>query len=763
LSSTNRQQWESWLRRAGAGLAVVLLVGLAGTTSALAQANPPPGYFDSVPDTGAEAEVEADALTYDSARDLVIADGRAVLIYQGHRVSADQLTYDRGTGTMVAIGNVFIVTPDGSQYWMDRIEVTGGIKQAFVRSMTLRTPDGEMITANDADYASELRTILNEASYSPCGDCIDAKGRRIGWKVYAAKITRDDKGNVIYLDQPTLEILGIPVAWVPWLALPDPTKRASGFKMPRYESSAKLGHRLDVPFFVPIGDDIDLLLTPTLMSRQGFLMGAAYEQRFSYGTLHVSAGGVYQLDPSAFTPGVGDKNLRGAVTAYGSFRPIEDWTVGFSASAFTDAGFYEDYKHPTTNAGVNEVYATYLTDDYFADFRIQKYNALGKDITWADQDKQLRTLPNIKASSYTDLAEWGQIRGSTRIQNVYRGTDSTGNFGGVPYVFGYQENKAHIAVEGSWQNQYVTPVGLVATPYLGLRGDFASYDGSSVLKPNSELLFSATPIAALDVRFPLVASSGYDSHLLEPIAQLVFRGSSVALPGITNDNAQSFVFDDTNLFSYDRFSGSDRQETGLRANIGARYMANFEDGRWLQLVGGQSYHLAGLNALGVVDPTRAGTNTGLGGTASYIVLGAQGAPLDGITVGGKLQLDPANFRVTRAGAGTTAAYEKLTLGLDYFYLAADPATGTLKDQHEATARATAPLPFDYWSVDGSLSWDLGTSQFLAATAGVTYDDGYLLAGSYVGMTGATHTSPNGLTYGIRFLLKTPSSSFSPLQ
>ena len=43
--------------------------------------------------------------------------------------------------------------------------------------MTLRTKDGEMIVANDADYVSELRTILTEASYSPCGDCIDAKGR----------------------------------------------------------------------------------------------------------------------------------------------------------------------------------------------------------------------------------------------------------------------------------------------------------------------------------------------------------------------------------------------------------------------------------------------------------------------------------------------------------------------------------------------------------------------------------------------------------
>ncbi|RYE87914.1 MAG: LPS-assembly protein LptD, partial [Hyphomicrobiales bacterium] len=211
-----------------------------------------------------------------------------------------------------------------------------------------------------------------------------------------------------------------------------------------------------------------------------------------------------------------------------------------------------------------------------------------------------------------------------------------------------------------------------------------------------------------------------------------------------------------------RFTGTDRQETGLRANVGGRYMANFADGGWLELTGGQSFHLAGVNSLGVADHAQTGNSTGLGNTASYIVLGAQGSPLPGVRFGTKAQLDPNSFKLTRFGAGAEAAYERLTLGLDYFYLPANPATGTLADQHEVTARATAPLPLDYWYVDGSLSWDLGAQQFLAATGGVTYDDGYFVAGGFAGLTGATHTTPNALTYGIRLLLRTPTMSFSPL-
>ncbi|RYE84309.1 MAG: LPS-assembly protein LptD, partial [Hyphomicrobiales bacterium] len=546
----------SLLHRVGAGLCVATTATLLGLSPAAAQTTAPPGYFDQVQDQGGEAQVEADMLTYDSATDTIAAEGRAVLIYQGHHVQADQLRYNRVTGRMTATGNVIIVAPDGNEYEADSIEVSGGIKQAFVRSLTLRTAQGELITAGDADYASELQTTLVDASYSPCGLCVDSKGRKIGWRIYAAKIVQDKKGKVIYLDQPTIEVLGVPVAWVPWLALPDPTVRSAQFRMPRYSRSDKLGHRLETPFFVPIGEDIDLLLSPSLMTRQGFLMGAEWEQRFDYGRFNVKGAGIYQLDPSAFTPGIGDTTWRGGATASGEFVPLEDWTVGFSYTAFTDAAFFRDYEISTAKGAVNEVYATYLADDYYADLRIQKFNALG-DVTWADQAKQVMTLPNIKATSYTNLDDWGQVKLSARVMGIQRGLDSTATYGGVPYVLGYQENKVHGTLEASWQNQYVTPVGVVATPYLGLRGDYASYDGASPLSPAPVSLFSATPIAAMDIRYPMIATNGLDSHLFEPIAQLVYRGSSTTLPGIINDNAQSFVFDDTNLFSYDRFTGTD--------------------------------------------------------------------------------------------------------------------------------------------------------------------------------------------------------------
>src|SRR5690606_41625144 len=126
--------------------------------------------------------------------------------------------------------------------------------------------------------------------------------------------------------------------------------------------------------------------------------------------------------------------------------------------------------------------------------------------------------------------------------------------------------------------------------------------------PAHSTLLSAAPIDASDLRDPMLATDGLDAHLVEPVAQLVYRGSDETLVGLSNDNAHSFVLDDTNIFSYDRFSGTDRQETGLRANVGGRYLANYAGGQWLELTAGQSVHIAGVNAFAEPDPV----NTGLG-------------------------------------------------------------------------------------------------------------------------------------------------------
>lgn len=320
--------------------------------------------------------------------------------------------------------------------------------------------------------------MLTDASYSPCGcsSCIDQKGNCIGWKVKAAKLVQNNETKVVDLEQPSLEVLGVPVAWLPWLWLPDPTsKRSTGFQLPSVDYKAELGGRLRVPYFIGIGEDTDILLAPQLMTRQGFLMAASWQQCFDYGSFSIEASGLYQLDPGAFAGSVGDRDWRGAVESYGHFQVTPDWSVGWNYTTFTDAAYLGDYDFNNAGRVVNEVYATHLSDDFFVDVRMQEFKLLG-NVSDATQNQQALAIPNARSSNHFDLGPNGQIRLDGSFLGVMRGENSYATYGTVPYIFGYEGQKFHGTAEASWQYQYVLPGGVVATPYLGIRGDVANYD-----------------------------------------------------------------------------------------------------------------------------------------------------------------------------------------------------------------------------------------------------------------------------------------------
>jgi LPS-assembly protein len=711
----------------------------------------PAGFLARIPSAGVgPAQVEADLLTYDSRLDIITARGGVVMHYADYTIAADTLVYNQRTGELRAVGSVVLTDPDGNVFEMDSLEVSDGMKQAFIKSLTLTTTEGATVEASDIDYSRELQAILTDAAYSPCGLCIDEKGRHIGWKVRAARLIYDQDSASVILEQPSLELLGMPVAWLPWFWFPDPSQpRAQGVRLPSLEYSAERGVSLAVPYFIPAGPDTDVLLTPSLMSRQGLLLGATVTRRLGeFGQIDVSASGLYQLDPSAFAGTVGDRPWRGAIQTSARFTPAENWTAGWSYTAFTDNAYLKDYDFTDDDRVVNQAWTTYLTADTYFDARVQSFRRLGNfDAT--DDAQQGMTLPWVRLEDIYDLPPGsGRVNLSVDLLGVHRAADQTGTFNAVPYVFGYAGNKVHLKAEAAWENQFILPGGVTATPYLGGRLDASNYDGGSSdpSAPPAGSLLSLTPIAAMDFRWPLMAQDGLDTHLLEPVAQLVYRGSSTTAVGITNDNAQSFVFDETNLFSYNRFSGSDRQETGLRANLGLHYQGDFGNGGWIDATAGQSFHLAGANALAIGDASQAGTSTGLGSAASYFVAGARGG-IGPVTGAAKIQLD-TTFHARRAGTAVAYASDGYSASLGYQFIAADPALGIASDEHEVSGDVAVPI-VDYWTANAGLNYDLVAGTWTEWRAGATYDDGYLVYGL------STTVKPASFAFGITFNLKGP--------
>ncbi len=737
----------------------IILAGLLLPKIALATLLPE-GFFDRLPRANkGQVSLAADFLSQTSSG-LIIAYGQVDISYQGYYASADRIEFDQISSDLTLIGNVVIRSPDNIEYAADRVELTGKFKKAILNSMIMITPDGALITAEKTLHDQESKTILQKGTYAPCGNCVDSKGRKIGWRVRTKTIIYDKNNELIDLEQPILEILGVPIAWLPWLRLPDPSNpRTNGFRMPSYFYSEDIGLKLEFPYFYAAGKNTDIILVPSISFLQGPLLSATIEHRFSdLGKVNLTASGLYQFNRSIFAGKEGDRDWRGAIQTYGEFTPIEDWKFGWSYTTFSDAAFLTDYNIPIQRSATNEIYAEYLSKEKYANIRVQDYVLLG-NYNQVAQNMQANAVPNIQYEQIFDLADNnGTITLSGNILGVNRLADSSKNINGVPYIFGYQGNKIHANFAASWKKQIITTNGLSLTPYLALRADGSYYDGASSLNPTAVQTFSLTPIAAIDLRYPLIArNDNGSSFLFEPIAQLVYRGSDNTKLGINNDNAQNFIFDETNLFSFNRFSGTDRQETGLRANIGARYLANFDNGSFFSLIGGQSIMLSGLNSFAISDETQIGTSTKLGSTYSNIVIGAEASFADnGFRAGAKASINPNNLQIDRGAIVASLAKEGWELNADYTYLAPDPLLGTLTEQHDIGGSIRVPFG-EYWYAKLGAGWNIRTNSFIDHRAIIGYDDGYFALETSYGASGGP-LNPTNQTYKVTFKLKGPDGT-----
>ncbi len=734
-----------------AGMALSAATGLPAHAASLLPAN----FFDRIPETqSGQAGVEADELNFNSSTGIITAAGNVGLSYVGYYATSDRMIFNQRTRELVLEGNVQIVDPEGVEYTADTVTVNNGFKDAVLNAMVMTTPDGAMVTGSQTRKVRGEVTTIDDGTYAPCGTCIDEKGRRIGWRVRTEKIVQNSKDRYTDLNQPVLEILGFPIAWLPWIRLPDLTQEdGSGFRTPSTAYSEKIGVKASLPYYNSIGNGMGLLLTPSLISEQGLLVGTEFSHSINgFGSYSIAAHGIYQLDPGAFNPGFGDTDFRGAIQTSGTFTPAPRWEAGWSYTAFTDPAFLTDYLIDTSNPAVNEAYVSYLSPQTFGDARVQEFKLLG-EVSQAAQDQQAALLPKLRIDHVEDLGSAGTVHASGDFIGVARAADKVSS-NAIAYRLGTEEQKTHGTGEVDWSKQFVFGPTVI-TPMAGLRLDYASYDGASALQPGAQTLFSAAPIAAVDVRVPFAAYDGVSSYLIEPVAQVYYRGGDTA-PGITNDNAQSFTFDEANLFSYNKFSGTDRQETGLRANLGVHYLANFADGSYIDAVAGQSYHLAGPNGLGTGDAVNAGVGAGISGNTSDIVAGVR-AGMGPVTISARARYDVAANEI--AAAATRASYSKdgWSATVDYSYMAPDPARGYTKVQQDVGGSIGVPIA-DYWRATAGAGWDITAGNMINYSAGLVYDDGYFEAGINATSSGPLIYDPDTFTYKLTFKLKGPDGS-----
>jgi LPS-assembly protein len=298
-------------------------------------------------------------------------------------------------------------------------------------------------------------------------------------------------------------------------------------------------------------------------------------------------------------------------------------------------------------------------------------------------------------------------------------------------------NYARASSEATWKRTLIDPWGQVFIPFISLRADAATMDikdqpgVSNYINVGDHDVGRVMPTAGLEYRYPLIGVQPWGTQTIEPIAQLVLRPNETGAGQFPNEDAQSLIFDDSNLFKVNKFSGWDRVEGGGRANVGVQYTAQFNRGGTVSILFGQSYQLFGQNSFALGGPTNSGLDSGLDTTRSDYVARASYQPNSALTFTSRFRLDEQDFTLRRAELEASANFGRWTTSVMYGSYDPQPALGFL--HHREGILGSARVKLDHnWLLLGAARYDLRAEQISQTQIGVGYiDDCLILALNYI--------------------------------
>lgn len=644
-------------------VALAIAWGVIGRPTAFAQA-------PEIPDI--PILLRANEIRYDRELGIVTASGR-VEVSQAERVLlADSISYNQKEDVITASGNVTLLEPSGDVLFANYMQVTGDMKDGIIRDLRVRLSDNSRVAAAGGRRSGGQTLDMRKAVYSPCALCPDDPEDPPLWQVKAQQVLHDTRTHDVEYKDAWLEIEGVPVAYTPYLSHPDPTvRRRTGFLAPSFGSSSDLGFLLRTPFFWDIDAQKDATITPLVST--GGSVGAVGEYR------HRLMDGEYDLTASVVNDPDGD--VRGHLSGEGRYEFDETWRGGFDVERSTDDTYLRRYGFHSERT---------LTSRLFAEgFRRRNYFAAN---AFAFQGLQQNDDPGqtplvLPLVEYNHVGEPDRLGGRTNIDaNLLALTRTEGT------------DTRRLSLDAGWKLPHIDSSGLVFELSADLRGDVYHVnsldreDGTEFTGVSGRFL----PQAALLASYPLVRARGGIAQVLEPKVQFVaspYGGNPDTIP---NEDSQDLEFDDTNLFTTNRFTGLDRIETGPRINYGIEWGIFGRGGGRTSVVIGQSYRLK--------DDDTFPDDSGLGERLSDIVASLHAAPGEHFDLIYRTRLDKSNLEARRNEALLQVGPPSLRLGASYLFFDRQRGTG-FPDRQEISASLAAQLT-RYWRTRGSIVRDL---------------------------------------------------------
>jgi LPS-assembly protein len=650
----------------------------------------------------------ADSVDYDKDKSLVTATGHVEAWQNGHVMRADKVTFDRNTGVAAATGHVVMLEPSGEVMFADYAEMRNNMSDGILKDMRALLAQNGRLAANGAQRTGGLINELSKVVYTTCNLCAKDPTHPPLWQIRAASAVQDLEHKKIEYRDATLEIYGFPVAYFPYFWHADPSvKRESGLLPPISGGSSNVGYFYGQPYYWVIDDHSDATLLPMITTHAGPQLDVDYRRRFNEGMLSLNVSGGYL-----------DNSPQGSIASTGRFNYDDTWRWGFDINRASSTDYVRDFhvvQGLTSDANV-------LTSQFFVEgFGQGAYTRLDSKL-YQGLNGALNTssipivLPRYQYSYFgTPDSLGGRLSLTTGVFNVMRTVGTNTRRGSL--TVDYEK-----PFSGSLGDQWK----------IVLHGDANAYNADAFNElpnfgPYSRVNTArGLPQMAVDFRWPFARDGGaWGTQLLEPIAQLVVapQTGDSQMRLYPNEDSLDFEFTDANLFGFNRFTGTDLMDGGVRANV-ALHGAWYLGGTTFDGLVGQSYRTNKDNLFPEAS--------GLHDQVSDIVARGTFAPTRWLDLTYRTRLDKNSLATRFADAVASVGVDKFRVSGGYIYTTFNPYT-----YYNQIAPPPAGSPFYFprnevtlglsskwgdYRFTGYARRDLATNQMVAVGADAIYED-----------------------------------------
>ena len=644
------------------------------------------------PGKGSPATLLADQVTLDADNRLT-ASGGVVIWHQGARLVASRVIYDNETGGAVIEGPIHLTepgragTPDETILIADSAQLEPNLQDGILQGARL-------VLARELQLASrQMRrsdngniTRLDNVVASSCQIC--AEDPIPLWEIRARAITHDARKQQLHFDHPQLRAFGVPVASLPWLTAPDPTvDRMTGFLQPQFRTTSSLGFGIKLPYFVTLGDHADITVTPYVSASRTRTLELRYRQAFSNGAMEWN-GAVTRDD-------IEQGETRSYLFGAGRFELPRGYMLGFQIQTATDRAYLLDYDISDADRLWSGVTLDRVGRERMVMARVGKYESLREE------------EPNDTSPSLVADALWKRRWTPDRIGGLAslewslhahrRSSDED--------ILGRDMARGSVLLD--WLRSEILAGGLLGTFQAQVNADIYRINQDSEY---DDWVARADPALAVELRWPLARHSGGVTHIIEPVAQLIWSPERDYDDEVPNEDSYLLEFDEGNLFSLNRFSGWDARESGLRANLGLGWTRIDPAGWSIGLTAGRVLRSHRDEAFADNGP--------IGGKSSDWLLAAHYSGSNGLAIANRALFDDS-FSLSRNEFRLGWYQPWLQVSAGYLWLDSDLREDRLEDVSELTTLAGWQIT-DGWWASAETRYDFAENRAQKAELGLQY-------------------------------------------